>query len=430
MVIRDTPRSSTSNSSWPLVRAFCRRAGIFFAPLLGVVVLFEVALWRTGESWPLSRVVHAQLSLGQRPSLYGRLLFSQQFNLYKYEMIRRKRPRIIVHGTSRVMQVRDFMFHPLEPWFYNAGGMIQGPNDVATYARLVRTGDLPRPEVLIIGIDPWWVKEGAADQGWLDRESLGDVVWLFPAHIEAARLLLRRWAFPWKAVVSGVPGRTRNYPYQGIGAKPLLDGAGFRSDGSLQIEAEFVLESLHDPRYRDRHQILEMVTLHRAPFDLPTALDQSRMSVLLMALSELREMGVEVYAFLPPFASEVRSVFDSSSTWAPFWRAYQTDLPEHLRAAGIDCLPLSIPTRDGFNDTYMYDGYHPSEVYAAAIVRQIVQRMPTGSLLRQVDVAHLERLLSGDYATPLSFEKPPDQLEEVERRRNHHRAPDAVSPAR
>ena len=238
MVTRHTRPLSTSNSDLVALRRFCQHAGVFFAPLL-VLCAFCLSsqLWRTGESWPLSRVVDAQLRLGTTPSLYGRMLFSQQFNVYKYHMIKRTRPKIIIHGTSRVMQIRDFMFHPLEQWFYNAGGMIQSPHDVASYAARIRSGDVPQPEVLIFGVEPWWVKEGNTHEGWLESQSLQDDVWLFPAHIEAARLLLRRRVFPWKALLAGVPAPSPGYRYQAIGAKPLFDGSGFRLDGSLRARA-------------------------------------------------------------------------------------------------------------------------------------------------------------------------------------------------
>ena len=111
--------------------------------------------------------------------------------------------------------------------------------------------------------------------------------------------------------------------------------------------------------------------------------------------------------FPAPFASDVQTVFETSPNWQPFWRAYHLDLPARLRAAGIACLPLSVPQQDGFDDRYMYDGYHPTEIYAAALVKQIVQQAAPHSLLREVDLAYLDALLSGTYATPLSFERPP-----------------------
>ena len=193
-------------------------------------------MWRTGESWPVSRVVDTQLSLGTTPSLYGRLLFSQQFDVYKYAMIKRTRPKILMHGTSRVMQIRDLMFHPLEKWFYNAGGMIQSPHDVAPYAARIRSGALPKPEVLIFGVEPWWVKEGNPHEGWLESQSLQDDVWLFPAHIEAARQLASRWVFPWQGAPRGGTSAITRLPLSGNRGQAAARWQGFRIDGSLQLD--------------------------------------------------------------------------------------------------------------------------------------------------------------------------------------------------
>jgi hypothetical protein len=371
-----------------------------------VAALFEIALWRTGESWPLARVVDTQLNFGETPSLYGRMLFSQQFNLYKYAMIKRKRPKIVIHGTSRVMQIRDFMFHPLESWFYNAGGMIQGPEDALAYAEMIRRGELPKPEVVIFGPDPWWLKQRDSDEGWLDVDSLQDTARHFPAHVEAARLLLRQRAFPWNALVDGAPRPSPGYGFQAIGAKPLFDGEGFRIDGSLQLSPELVLGSIADPSYRDRNEIFGMVAEHRSPFSLPAAIDPSRVDQLIQAFMELRRLGIEVQIFLPPFASEVHDLFETAPVWNAFWSAYRLEFPSRLRDAGIICLPLSVPTQDGFDDTYMYDGYHPSEIYATAIVKQIVEQSPKRSLLKKVHLGHLNKLLSKNHPSPLAFDEP------------------------
>ena len=150
-----------------------------------------------------------------------------------------------------------------------------------------------------------------------------------------------------------------------------------------------------------------MVTDYLDFYTLPARVDPRRVTILLAALTELQHMGVEVYVFLPPFASEVQTVFETSPTWQPFWRAYHLDLPARLRAAGIPCLPLSVPKQDGFDDRYMYDGHHPTEIYAAALVKQILQQASPYSLLRTVDLAYLDLLLSRTYPTPLSFESPP-----------------------
>ena len=114
MVTRNIRPLSPSNADWVIIRRFCWRTVVFFAPLLGLCALFEFVMWRTGETWPVSRVIDTQLRLGTTRSLYSRMLFSQRINGYKYAMLKRLRPMIVIQGTSRVMQIRDVMFHPLE----------------------------------------------------------------------------------------------------------------------------------------------------------------------------------------------------------------------------------------------------------------------------------------------------------------------------
>ena len=405
MVLWRTRPVSTAKADGAVLRRFCWRVSVFWTPLLVLWALFELAMWRTGESWPVSQVVGTQLSLETTPSLYGRMLFSQQTNLYKYLMLQRTRPTIVIHGTSRVMQIREVMFHPLEEEFYNAGGMFENLRDVATYAERLRSGDLPKPTVLILGLDPWWMKEGTMHPGRLDSQSLQEDVWRWPAHLKAARQLLRRPVFPWQAVLAGVPSPTPGSHYEAIGAGPLFDGGGFRSDGSLQLPLAMVLDAIRDPRYKDRYQILQMVTEQRDFYTLSARVDPGRVSLLVATLTALQHMGIDVYVFLPPFASAVQTVFETSPVWQPFWQAY-LDLPARLRAAGIPCLPLSVPQQDGFDDRYMYDGHHPTEVYAAALVRQILHQAAPHSRLRTVDLAALDTLLARPYPTPLSLESP------------------------
>ena len=378
----------------------------FGAPLLVLWALFELAMWRTGESWPVSRVVDTQLSLGTTPSLYGRMLFSQQTQCVQ-----------VCHAQTdpaHDCHSRDVTRHA------NPGGDVspagagvlqcrrddsKALRDVATYAERLRSGDLPKPAVLIFGLDPWWVKEGNTHQGWLDSQSLQEDVWRLPAHLKAARQLLHRPVFPWQAVLAGVPSPSPDSHYEAIGAGPLFNGGGFRSDGSLQLTLAMVLDAMRDPRYKDRYQILQMVTEHRDFYTLPGAGGSRARQPLGGTLTALQHMGIDVYVFLPPFASAVQTVFETSPAWQPFWRAY-LDLPARLRAAGIPCLPLSVPQQDGFDDRYMYDGHHPTEIYAAALVRQILHQAAPHSRLRTVDLAALDTLLARPYPTPLSLESP------------------------
>src|SRR5262245_51333619 len=120
---------------------FLARAVLFALPLAGLLLLGEIILWRTGENWPLVRVL-AEQAKGPE-TVFSRCLFSQQFNLYKLEALRRRRPAVVALGSSRVMEFRQFMFAPVT--FYNAGGLFQNATDVVAYVNLIAAGALPLP---------------------------------------------------------------------------------------------------------------------------------------------------------------------------------------------------------------------------------------------------------------------------------------------
>src|SRR4051812_30562869 len=118
--------SSISNSEFNDSLKFGPGALVFrfsmflFPMLLAVALIFEVALFQIGEVIPEKFVAAKQHAITGE-SVYYRGYFSQSVG-YKLSALRALRPKIVVVGNSRSMQVRSIMFSPLEDEFYNAGG--------------------------------------------------------------------------------------------------------------------------------------------------------------------------------------------------------------------------------------------------------------------------------------------------------------------
>jgi hypothetical protein len=391
---------------------FALRATVFLAPLITGAFLFEVAMYRTRDSWPITKVIAAQENL-KGESIWGRANFSQQYNLSKSAMIRRRNPRILALGSSRVMEFRGFMFHPYEDSFYNAGGLIQTVNDLAEYARQVTDGRLPRPQVIIVGIDPWWLSEATApveQKSWLDGDE--DAAYSFAGHVEAARYLLRagKSNFPWLVGFGSKPATSPFYDYHAFGITAVVGGIGERfSDGSYLYTAQLV-DFMKHPSYRDRltTPVLDQVKHTSFLFQPSSKVESRRAVVLRESLKSLKALGIEVYAFQPPFSSEVLQALNESRPLARFWWEYKNDLREQLKQDGIDCLPISSARDYGLDDRYMLDGMHPGEIYDSYIVAELVRRAAPGSLLSSVDLTYLANLRKKDNAVPLCFYPPPN----------------------
>ncbi len=397
-----------SSSSRVEAFRFALRATLFLTPLVLGALAFELAMYRTRESWPIEKVLTAESKLPGE-SIWGRANFSQQYNLSKSGMIRRRRPRIVALGSSRVMEFRAFMFHPYEDSFYNGGGMIQNVNDLAAYARQVEDGRLPRPQVVLLGIDSWWITEMAAaveEASWLDAQE--DDVYSFAAHVEAARNLIRtgKSSFPWR-VFRETPA-SPFYNYHAFGIAAAAAGIGERySDGSFVYTPQLV-DFIKRPAYRDRlaQPVLDQVKRHIASFQPSSHLDSRRTRVLLDALSSLKAMGIEVYAFEPPFSSAVLQALNESQPLAGFWSEYKNDLLAQLKEQGIECLPVGNAQDFGLDDRYMLDALHPGEIFDSYIIEELVRRAPPGSLLSSIDLTYVANLRKKDDAIPLSFYPP------------------------
>lgn len=402
--------SSTSSSNFKDATRFALRVFIFSTPLLCAAFLFELAMYRTGDSWPISKVIAAQEATGGE-SLLGRGYFSQQYNLSKSEMVKRRRPRILALGSSRVMEFRALMFHPFEKDFYNGGGMIQNVNDLAAYARLVRDGKLPKPQIVIVGIDPWWLSattDATTKKSWLEDEE--DAVYKFSSHIEGARSLLRtgKSNFPWRVAFGNQLRASPQYRYPSFGITAIASGIGERfSDGSF-LYTSSLTDFIKHPAYHERltPPVLDQVQGAYFLFNLSYKIENDRAGMLLQSLAALKAMGIEVYAFEPPLVTEVLEALEASKPLSNFWTEYRERLPTQLKAAGIHCLPVAAPKDYGLDDRYMLDGIHPGEVFDSYIVEALVKQAPRESLLATIDVDWLKALRQQDGVIPLSFNPP------------------------
>lgn len=371
---------------------------MFSIPLIILLFIGEWALWTTRESWPVTKVAGLQHDSAYEV-LYSRSLMSQQFGIYKLAGIRKNEPEIVIVGSSRVMQFRDFMFAPLDRSFYNAGGMVESVDDLSDYADLVVAGDVPKPKVVLIGIDVWWFTE-RPDQKRVARLVEWDDAYRFAAHTDAL-----------KAIVSGkrfgdvcTAIRERRYSTLGrnfVGVAPAVNGSGFRNDGSWRCPQQMFDEFVRDPRYADRERppVIERIRTKSAQFAPPTNFSDRHAASFVAATERLLRSNIEVIAFFPPFSSECQHAISQYAELQTLVNGCHDQLATMLEMVGVSVVrldSLKLP------DEYMIDGFHLGEVYAAHVVRKICEDVSQGSRLLQIDRTELEgRIESAEI--PLAF---------------------------
>ena len=377
---------------------------LFASPLLLILAVFESAFWKTGEAWPIQRAVRYQQNAAAEV-IYGRAFFSQQFNVYKLAGIMHRRPEILAIGSSRVLQIRDFMLAPLDDKFYNAGGLIQNIYDIAAFAEMLQEGKVPGPRVLLVGIDPWWLKTSRGAGTWL---AAGDNSLLFASHIEAMREVVDRKRYSELFKSFAGPDADLGHLPDTIGINARVNGSGFRKDGSRHYSPRILYDYLDNPRYVDRERppVVKRVRKNKRQLSLPADINPDKLRLLLDSLASVKQLGIELYVIMPPFSSEVVEAIGRSEVQASWWNAYRDELPQELQRLGISVLEVESSVDSGLDDRYMIDGFHPGEVYMAHLVEKMLRKAASGSLLQQVDARKLRsRVLTA--AIPLAFEIPP-----------------------
>jgi hypothetical protein len=383
------------------VLSFVWRAVLFSSPILLFVLAIEWGLWRSGETWPAARVAAVQYH-DMKNALYGRGFLSQQMNLYKQAAIKLHQPNILVLGSSRVMQFRSSMFHPVESSFYNAGGLIQGVPDLVEYADRIVSGKLPEPKIVIVGVDPWWFNpDHGRPDSWLGEE---DAALAFDGHLEAVRFAIRKHSIDQILKSIWVPLKTPRFGHRAIGMQALFNGVGFRRDGSLQTPPQWLIEYSEDPVYRDRegNPVLGRIERLSGKFSAVNGPARAKGDDLVASLQRIKSTGVEVVVFFPPFSTEVFDALNQNESLKEWWNYYTDELAEQIRGRGFrlySCLSASFLNLD---DRYMLDGFHPSEVFVGHVLKKILCDDESGSALSAVDGGHLRSLLQ-QADTPLAF---------------------------
>jgi len=380
------------------------RAAVFIVPIFLGFGILEALLGRTGDSLTAESAVRRQMESSEEM-----LCFRNDYWIYKREAISQRSPRILAIGSSRIMQLRDISFPPIEHLFYNAGGILFGVDDLEALVSMMLDGSLPTPEVLIMTIDPWWIKTTQpSDIRVTERDAILSPARKLRAYRTLLESLLRSLLRGEFTLSSLAPLRSPFYNHLAIGSEAREIGHGFRRDGSLQYNPlTTVLDFVENPEYRDRDPspIIERVISFTNPFTLPAEVDTARVDMLISALVSLEQTGVEVHVILPPFSTEVAQALTESEPLEGWWRFCNTELVGILEEAGIDVTLVLNPTSVGLSDLYMIDGLHSSEVLMAQIIAELLMGVPSSSLLSTVDVESLTARIR-NAAIPLAFQLP------------------------
>ncbi len=339
---------------------------IWAAPLALVFGLPFIALAFFGELLPVSTIVQLEKRLGGA-SLVG-LAYSNPVVRYKLVHTLERRARVLVLGTSRVMQFRGGFFK--DPTvFYNAGG---GISDIAQLrVFLGRLSADEQPDVLIVGLDQYFfterwrsrIAEKRAQQASYqsdlradNRDGLGTLFaeWDTVYHDYRHNEFVLAEAFRSKGLRIGMTARAH--------------AAGFRPDGSYDYG-----DTVSPDLETRLEESMERIAMRGYRFEPAAEVSRTGLAELDEQLRYAKARGIHVVGFLPPYAHAVYLKMLALTPEYDYLLKLAASVKPIFQAHGFTVVDYSDLAWLGVTDMETIDGFHASEAAHRRIFAGLVR---------------------------------------------------------
>jgi hypothetical protein len=396
------------------LRQFVIRVLIFSAPVFLFAAVIEALLWRAGETWPLERVIRYQETHPR--SFFARLMIDQGTFRYKYLQVLRQRPKILVLGSSRMMQFRAEMFGQQASHFYNGAGLVHSVEDLEVLFDRLPTEATPK--ILILGIDFWWLNpnekreandafvRGADEDGTFRWQGHANALSQFLCHLDSLVELVRT--------------AKRRDP-DAIGLQAIFHRQGFRRDGSKRFHFKVPTTPEEWSRRFPSKEFAERDILGGGPhFAFADGISAQLLGQLRLTLEKIKTRGVLVIGYSPPLLAEWAHLVLEAPRQKEYWRDFHENVPKMFRELGIPLFDVKTPADLGLDDRYMRDGYHAHDTFNLHVLRHFCEDPQVAAVMPDVPgVAAIA--LSSPQTNPLYLDLPGSDEKPGERAGKRHK---------
>ena len=328
------------------MKRFLKILALFLAPVILLLGVFSLALVRSGELTPTADIEAAALNGGLE--LFG-LAYRDDTRALKQAVANARGADVLVLGTSRSMQLRGAFF--ASDSFYNAGGGIAYISQAQVF--LENMPPDARPKHLLLVLDQYFYNET-----WTSIEP-EDSAALRPYTQPDAFYALRR------ALADYLDGKysclTKGTQDGVYGMSAAGRGAGFYADGSYTYGTAVLhpeKSATQSLRIRSSASQKTRTALSTAKRRFGESLAQTEALLAFCARA-----GIEVTAFLPPYAPSVWQRMQETGQYGYIPAAFAS-LETMFARYGFEVFNYSYLPET--NDSQYVDGFHGSDrVYGA-----------------------------------------------------------------
>jgi hypothetical protein len=327
--------SSISNSD--LLKKLALRCALFFAPLLAILIFATAMLQRVGELMTPSEIADLQ---EHSQALYDPMYQPKLiYPAYKLVVAARRRPGILILGSSRVLSIRHEFVSAASGAFYNAA--LYGRFGVGVLRQfLMRLPQDHLPQVLLVDIDPWWFGQGSRVQPDAD-------FFQPPSRMEVID-------FAWRNGLR-VGTRQRQFlarPSTLVGISAKIDNSGVRADGSFSAARRFF--DSNPPLLR------EQLTVIREDPGGPLDLSRPAVNELREFLSYCNSRHIAVTGYLSSIYPVSYDAMKRNPRLAYYWHV-GPDLAPLFQEHGYALFDLQNSATAGCTAGEYLDTFHEAE---------------------------------------------------------------------
>jgi len=326
----------------------------------------------SGELLSIEDIYKEQL---KNNTLIG-LAYSDRIQQIKLARISNYDYDVLILGTSRVMQIRDYFFSE-ECKVFNGGGLIKSLSDLDT---VLKTLDDKLPELIILGLDqnffnPTWKAN-------LSRESK-------PNNSTSIEIFSNSYKNLLSDLLSGEINLLKLIRSNNVGLTAAIYKDGFRPDGSYQYSRFFIdPESNPDYLFKDTFNRIKKGI---GRFEYYVEYDYTAIKELKTFLANCYTQGVSVTCFFPPYAPCVLNRMKGFEKQYSLMFQLKDVLEPVFDEFGYKLIDYSDITFLGVSDKEFIDGFHGSE---KAHLRILIDMSRNSELLgNRTNISKLNNLL-------------------------------------
>ena len=348
--------------SWTLthIRKYLVILGLCLGVMPLIFLINFVFLLNAGEFERIDNIIKIQ---SQHDALFYSALRHITYP-YKLSLFHQVKPRIVAVGSSRVFQIRSPYFTGS---FVNMGGAMGSFKDGEAILREMAASH--KPEVVLMGLDPWWFGSGAVTSQMGTSNATGQEFQIDMLVMPCDWLIWKKVSY--QNYFKVLLGKTSNL-FPAIGVYAVERHEGFYRDGSFfNLGTVTGLYKFNDQKFE---RLASLIKTGAYSWKHDKSINKERWKEFVSMVTFAQQENIHLITFLTPLPAKLIDLMDSMGDNY----AYIDELRAMLPEVSKHYYDFYDPRSFGSSDCEFIDGEHGGEIMYLRMMLEISKDPASG----------------------------------------------------